>query len=181
MQKFVIERVANALNKEGIFWGIGGSHVLYKNGLGIQPNDIDLMIRIEDAKKAIDVMDRIAEEVPTERKAPFKTKSFKTYQMGSTSVDFMAGFALENDSGIYELILDQQSITYDHFHTPYTSLEDWFILYQLIPKKGEKADLIESYWKEYGVESPFLLERAFNQPLPERVKKRIHKCLSLKR
>ncbi|WP_408009379.1 hypothetical protein ACJROX_03415 [Pseudalkalibacillus sp. A8] len=179
MQKFVLERVANALNKEGIFWGIGGSHVLYKNGLDIHPNDIDLMIRMEDGKKAMNVMDRMAEEVPAERKAPFKTKSFKTYQMGSTSVDFMAGFALENDSGIYELILDLKGITYDHRHIPYTSLEDWFILYQLIPKKGEKADLIESYWKENGVEYPLLLERGLNQPLPGTVKQRIRKCLRL--
>ncbi|WP_221568523.1 hypothetical protein [Alkalihalobacillus sp. TS-13] len=181
MQKVVIERVSQKLNKKEVLWGIGGSHVLYEHGLGVCPGDVDLVISGEDTEKAKDVLDRIAEKLPSETKPPYKTKHFNTYQIEGVTIDFMAGFAVEHDSGIYELIFDERSIAYHDENIPYTSLEDWFVLYQLIPKKGEKAVLIESYWKENGVENPYLLKRAFNQPLPEMVKQRIHKCLSLMR
>ncbi|MGP4079839.1 hypothetical protein ACTWQL_07965 [Pseudalkalibacillus sp. R45] len=181
MQKDVIERVSQELNKKEVLWGIGGSHVLYEHGLDIRPSDVDLVIAGEDSEKAKDVLDRIAEKLPSETKPPYKTKHFNTYLIEGVSIDFMAGFAVLHDSGVYELIFDQQSIAYHDENIPYTSLEDWFVLYHLIPKKGKKADLIESYWKENGVKNPYLLKRASDRPLPEMVKQRIHKCLSLMR
>ncbi|WP_261134565.1 hypothetical protein [Bacillus sp. Marseille-Q3570] len=181
MQKVVIERLSQELNKKGVLWGIGGSHVLYEHGLDVRPGDVDLVIAVEDSEKAMGVLDRIAEKLTSETKSPYKTKHFTTYQIEDVTIDFMAGFAIEHDSGVYELTLDEESIADHKENIPYTFLEDWFVLYQLIPKKGEKADFIESYWKENGVENPPLLKRAFDQPLPEMVKQRIQKCLSLMR
>lgn len=93
----------------------------------------------------------------------------------------MSGFAIEHDQGIYTFLLDEhatmESVRKDGRVIPYTSLEDWYVLYQLIPNKGRKADLIESYWLTNGIDQPELLSRAANQPLPSEVRSRINRFI----
>ncbi|MCW6074588.1 hypothetical protein LAV44_04540 [Clostridium sporogenes] len=44
----------------------------------------------------------------------------------------------------------------------FTSLEDWCVIYQLIPNREGKVKVIESYLLLNGIKNPFLLERALN-------------------
>ncbi|WP_179298618.1 hypothetical protein [Evansella halocellulosilytica] len=51
------------------------------------------------------------------------------------------------------------------------------MLYQLIPNKQDKAQLIEKHFMTYGVDHPKLLERSVKQPLPFEVKDSVLKLL----
>ncbi|MET3697044.1 hypothetical protein SAMN05877753_101377 [Bacillus oleivorans] len=89
----------------------------------------------------------------------------------------MGGFAIQHQEGIYKLTFNEESIV-DHkningVEIPLCSLEDWYVLYWLIPDKREKADLIENYLRNKGVKHPRLLEKALEQPLPFEVKERV--------
>ncbi|KZE79677.1 hypothetical protein AV654_15375 [Paenibacillus elgii] len=55
---------------------------------------------------------------------------------------------------------------------PLTPLEDWFVLYLLMPGRGGKADLIEGHLKRRGVRRD-RLEAALRQPLPAEVRARV--------
>lgn len=56
---------------------------------------------------------------------------------------------------------------------PFAALEDWYVVYQLIPGKEHKALRIEEYFQQNGIEHPRLLERALNGCLPDAVRQRI--------
>lgn len=56
---------------------------------------------------------------------------------------------------------------------PFAALEDWYVVYQLIPGKEHKALRIEEYLLQQGIENPHLLARALEGSLPESIRQRI--------
>lgn len=81
----------------------------------------------------------------------------------------MGGFGIQHIDGIYKLSFDKKSIVaykkINGVDIPLCSLEDWYVLYWLIPNKQEKALLIENYLRANGLMYPHLLETALKQPL----------------
>ncbi len=104
-------------------------------------------------------------ELPS--KEPYLTKHFYHYQIENTEIDVMACFKIQHSHGIYELIFDENSVvtyeTLNGVNIPLTSLEDWYVLYQLMPNRDEKVDLIEAYLIKNGIKNPDLLTRALEQ------------------
>lgn len=51
----------------------------------------------------------------------------------------MSGFVVNHNTGIYNYIFDYDSITefkvINGISIPLTSLEDWYVMYQLIPNR----------------------------------------------
>ncbi len=86
------------------------------------------------------------------------------------SIDVMSSFRIGHSCGIYEFILDKESITkYADYHgtiVPFTSLEDWLIAYQLMIDREVKVNLIKRYLEANGVLNPHLLNRTLDQILP---------------
>ncbi len=173
MQRYVLNYITKVLYESDIRWAVGGSNVLAHYGLIQSPRDIDLLIDINDVDKTSRLIEESASSLDAESYPPFKTEVFKRYLMDETEIDFMAGFAIVHEKGIYRYHLNEESITnrvlLEGYPLPLSSIEDWFILYQLIPNKGEKADLIEFYWKENGIRHPSILRKALEQPLPDRI------------
>ena len=63
--------------------------------------------------------------------------------------------------------------------TQITSLEDWYVNYQLIPKREVKANLIEKYLLFNGIKKLILLERALEGNLSSEVRIKIENILNL--
>ena len=61
----------------------------------------------------------------------------------------MSGFDVNHNNGVFEYIFDNNSISdfkiINGVNIPFTSLEDWYVIYQLIPKREAKVNLIEKY------------------------------------
>jgi predicted nucleotidyltransferase len=165
--------IANKLNKEKVRWMIGSSVLLYFHGIVDSPNDIDIVIDEKDITKVKAIFDNIGTEQEKEKKYPYLTEYFYTYIVRDTSVDIMCNFGVAHNQGDYRLYIDEAAIIeyrkIDDVILPLSSLEDWYVLYQLMPGRENKVDMIEKYLVMNGVNHYELLERALTQPLPESV------------
>lgn len=168
------------LNEINIKWALGGSLVLYFNKILDNPRDIDILVNYEESKKVNDILYDYGGYREIDREDPYKTKSFCNYKINNTEVDIIGGFKIGHERGVYSYILDEEAISQyisiNGIQVPLSSIEDWYILYQLIPGREKKVNVIEEYFNKNGVSNPRLIKRALDQPLPKSV---IRKCLKL--
>lgn len=173
--------IGNKLSNTGIIWGVGGSMLLSFHGLIDNPNDIDLLVSEKHKNKINRSLAPLGETVNPIHAEPFRTSYFSKLSINNTDIDIMGGFAIQHDEGVYRLSLREESIVahkqVNGVDIPLCSLEDWYILYSLIPGKQEKAALIEQYLKTSGVHTN-LLKSALKQPLPSEVEDRVIQLLN---
>jgi len=169
-----LSRMGRALNDAGVLWCVGGSMLLSQYGLAEHPNDLDLLVRAEDWDKAAELLGAMGETLPCPRSGIYATERFMKLQIGGVGVDLMAGFAINHPEGRYEYAFDGDSVASRReiggVSIPFAALEDWYVAYQLIPGKGEKAARIGEYLRSNGLRRPHLLERALQGSLPETVR-----------
>ncbi|MFD1737189.1 hypothetical protein ACFSCX_11565 [Bacillus salitolerans] len=177
--------IGDRFNKLKFTWGVGGSLLLNFYQLIDKPNDIDILVSETNAIQLNEVISFIGISKQAKRSTPFLTTYFTKYSIQNIDIDIMGGFAIQHTEGVYKLSLKSESIVahkkINGVDIPLCSLEDWYILYCLIPGKQEKADLIENHLKSKGITHPRLLEEALLQPLPFDVKERVVNLLMLKR
>ncbi|MEH7224665.1 hypothetical protein V7112_12725 [Bacillus sp. JJ1566] len=172
-----LREFAAAIGDRKIVWGVGGSLLLSVHGLVQHPNDIDLLVKEEDAVDLNEILAGLGTPIEAESKLPFKTSHFAKFNVGGIQVDSMGGFAIEHNEGVFRLPFDEDSVVGSFEEIPISSLEDWYVLYWLIPNKQEKAILIENHFKKNRVKHPGLLVRALNQPLPHEIREKVVKLL----
>lgn len=178
-----LAKTADILNENNIIWGLGGSLMLHMHGIIDNPNDIDLLVSENHAPLAGKVLDNLGERKETVHSPPFKTAFFAKYRVENTPVDVMGGYSIIHEEGTYKLAFEKNNIadsTSFNGKTIYlSSLEDWYVLYSLMPNREEKVHLIEQHFKEKGINHPDLLIKALRQPLPEPLRNKIQYFLSL--
>lgn len=174
--------IATELNAQGVLWGIGASIVLYHYSLVDSPNDIDILVDIKDIQKADTILKNLGVKKTSEKTEAYSTRYFYEYVINTIDVDVMAGFMVNHSNGEYRYSFDHKSITniksINGVEVPLTSLEDWYVIYQLIPGRENKVKLIENYLLENGLENPTLLNRALSKKLPIEVRARIQNLLN---
>ncbi|SDQ57150.1 hypothetical protein SAMN05216232_2623 [Virgibacillus subterraneus] len=174
--------IGDRITNKNIIWGVGGSLLLNFYNLIDKPNDIDILVDEMNATKLNKMMTSIGKPKEVIRSNPFRTTYFSKYSIEDIDIDIMAGFAIQHNEGVYKLSIQQGSIVahkkINGVDIPLYSLEDWYILYWLIPNKQEKAILIENYFKTNGIKHPQMLEEALKQSLPLEVKERVISLLS---
>lgn len=177
----VVTSLAKILNKENITWGIGGSYLLKEYGIVDEVHDLDIIIAEDDVIKTIEILNSIAERKTIPVKNEYRTKHFHVYVYRGVSIDVMSTFRIEHTEGVYEFLLDDQSIVLMQQRQgviiPFTSLEDWLIAYKLMNGREEKVELIENYFRLEGLNHKELLERTIDQELPEVIKAYIRSIL----
>ena len=175
--------IGEKLNDNGIVWGVGASMLLNQFGLVDKPNDIDIFIDIKDISKADEILKSIGDKRQWEKTAAYSTKYFYEYVIEGIDVDAMAGFAVNHINGVFEYTFDQSSISefkeINGVDIPFTALEDWYVIYQLIPNREGKVKIIEDYLLCNGVKKHNLLLRALEGNLPPEVRARVEKILGL--
>jgi hypothetical protein len=174
--------IAKELNAQGVLWGIGASIVLHHYSLVDSPNDIDILVDIKDIQNVDMILENLGIKKLTEKIDTYSTRYFYEYVINAIDVDVMAGFTLNHSNGEYIYSFDHKSITsvtnMNGIDIPLTSLEDWYVIYQLIPGRENKVKIIEDYLLENGLKSPNLLNRALTKVLPEEVRFRIQNLLA---
>lgn len=176
--------IADTLNKSSISWAVGASVMLYFHGLVASPNDMDIIVREDDIEKALDALDSIGSltyDGSKDHSEIYLTEHFYKYQVKDVEMDVMSGFRLRNSEDIYEFTLDDEAVVdfkeVNGAKIPLTSLEDWYVLYQLMVNREAKVRLIEDCLISNGIKNKMLLERALDKELPKSVRDRIHKML----
>ena len=175
--------IARALNQADVHWGVGASVLLYYHGLVDAPHDIDIIISEGDADMAASILSGLGREAPGDpARSLYSTSRFLEYIVDGTDVDVMAGFAIRHDNGTYVFPFDDRSITMRKcvkgVTIPFSSLEDWYVLYQLMPGREAKVKLIEDYIRTVGIADEALLRRALSGELPADVRARIERLLA---
>ena len=174
--------IGEKLNEGGVLWGVGASILLNHYGLVDKPNDIDILVDLKDIEKVDKIFKNIGEKKDSEKAGTYVTKYFYEYAVNGIDVDVMAGLSINHNEGVYRYIFDDKSITkttvVNDIYIPLTSLEDWYVIYQLIPNREIKVEMIEKYLLSNGVKKPNLLERALTGNLPNEVRDNIRRLLN---
>ncbi len=172
--------IAKVLNAAGILWGLGGSQLLYQHGLITHPRDIDIMVAKSDIEKADAALSGLGKKLFWEMTAPYETYRFLEYIIASDEVDVMCGFSIRHSQGLYSHTFDAASVSgfscIGGVSVPLMALEDWYVLYQLIPDREAKVLLIENHLIK-GVLNRPLLSRALDGSLPSETRARINALL----
>lgn len=174
----VLIKITEALNSTDILWGVGASMLLYQYKLVDNPSDIDITVSISDIKEVDRILSSMGEKLSESKSDIYLTEYFYEYIIDGVNIDVMAGFKINLTNSVFEYPFDKNSVPHHlkvgNTPIPFSSLEDWFVLYQLMPKREYKVNLIDEYFKNKGIEYPVLLERIVQIPnLPEKVKKKI--------
>ncbi len=173
--------IGKALDGGGILWAVGASLLLAQYGLADDPRDIDILVSLRDAEKAEKLLAALGQTIPCEASGRYATKHFRRFCVCGTDVDMLSGFTVVHEEGCYEYPFDGLSVPdfrwINGTRIPLAALEDWYVVYQLIPEKAGKATRIEVHFLEEGVKNPRLLERALAQGLPEAVRGRVKALL----
>ena len=173
--------IGEKLNKENILWGVGASILLNHYDMVNNPKDIDILVALEDIHKVDEILKPLGHKKVRELNDSYSTEYFNEYVINGIDIDVMSGLTLNHEEGKYTQIFDRASIVdkmdVDDVKIPLTSLEDWYIIYQLIPGREHKVSLIENYLLQNGVKNPMLLQRALKCALPLMVKYRSEKLL----
>ena len=176
-----LSKVAKELNEAKIQWAVGASIMLNQFGLVDKPNDIDLLISVKDIKRADEILKELGIKKEYKNTDTYTTKFFYEYVIDGVDIDVMAGLAIRHEAGVFEYVFDELAISdkriIENEEVAFTSLEDWFVLYQLIPKREYKVQLIKEYLLERGIENSELLKRSLEGELPVRVKVEIRELL----
>ncbi len=171
-----LARIAKELNRIDVTWALGGSVMLSYYGLVENPNDIDILVD-ENHIEAVDAaMKGIGIKRPWAKDAVYDSRYFYEFNVDGIDVDIIAGFQIQTSSGLYQYGFDAQSITEEMTlegeKIPLCSIEEWYILYQLMPNRGVKVRLIEDHLKTTGIKHPWLLERALFGNVAEQIRTR---------
>ncbi|ATD54843.1 nucleotidyltransferase family protein [Clostridium chauvoei] len=177
-----LQKVARELNKSNIRWAIGASILLKEYKIINKVNDIDIIVDIKDVKKLDSILKNIGIRKEGNENLNYSTKYFYEYVVDGIDIDVMADFTINHENGKYIVLLDEKSITsYKSLNgviVPFMSLEDWYIIYQLIKGRDKKVSLIEKYLKENGIKHRELIERALVKDLPGNIKSRLENIIN---
>ncbi|WP_246552210.1 nucleotidyltransferase family protein [Vallitalea pronyensis] len=169
--------IGEKLNHEGVVWGVGASVLLHYHGLVEQPKDIDILVATNDIKKVDNLFKNIGIKSKPYKTTTYATEFFYEYIIKGFDVDVMAGLRIKCQDGVFSYGFDASSITdnieINGITIPLTSLEDWYVIYQLIPNRQSKVMMIENHLLVHGIQNPTLLERLLRGYLPKEVREKI--------
>lgn len=172
-----LQIIAHSLNSHDLCWAVGGSLLLNHHGIGAPARDIDLLVALEDIEAVVALLSELGEKIPWEANPQYRTRHFHEFLIGGIEVDVMAGMRIRTEAGEYAYDFNAASVmpptVTEPSPIPYCALEDWYVLYQLIPGREEKVRMIEDTLISRGIQQPGLLDRAMAGHLPEIVRFRI--------
>jgi hypothetical protein len=172
--------IAELFNKNNIHWAVGGSLMLQHYNLITKPNDIDIIVSLQDIHQADKLLLSLGNKKKQTSKKEFATAYFYQYELSGINVDVMVDFAIVHSKGIYTYPFDQHSIivssTIQGIPIPYCALEDWYVLYQLMENRQVKVKLIFDYLNA-NKKNTLLLERALLQDIPKTIKENIESLI----
>jgi hypothetical protein len=165
--KNTLKTIASRLNERKILWALGGSWLLQLQGQPIIPHDIDLLVAIQDAMAAEEVLQSLGTlQTPKPLDPRYLTGYFREYRINGVDVDLIGDFKIVDQGITFSYPFDEQSVVKDFWiegiKIPCTSLEDWFILYRLMGR-NEKASLLATLLRRDGILYPELLRRTLLQ------------------
>lgn len=145
-----LARLGRELNRANIFWAVGGSVMLQQHGLVDQPQDIDILVAADDLHKAGEILNSLGDKIAErEEDDVFATDYFCEFNIEGITIDLISGLKIKKEGRIFEYNFTPETprtfFTIDSEQIPFSTLEDWMIIYQWLPNKLEKAKIIKNH------------------------------------
>lgn len=145
-----LARLGRELNRANIFWAVGGSVMLQQYGLVEQPNDIDILVNSDDLTKASEILDTLGHKIAEREKDDiFATDYFCEFSLDGFEVDLISGLKIKKGKEVFEYNFTPETprvfFSIEKENIPFSTLEDWQLLYKWIPNKEEKINLIREF------------------------------------
>ena len=176
----VLAKAAQALNKAGVVWGVGASALLYLLGLVDTYNDIDLIVAAEHETAARLALEGLGAQAqpPAPPSATYETGSFVEYQLDGVDFDLLCDFTIRRKDATYRYPFGRERVAewvdVQGVRAPLCPLEDWYVLYLLMPGRQKRATVIGKYLKQNpGENSRAWLSRWLHSRLPGDVRERV--------
>lgn len=189
MELSVLWNLSSLLDGVNARWAVGGSLMLTLRGVTDVFHDIDVVVALEDMPKCEATLERQCSRLPVKPSSDvYATDRFCSFRLGDMDVDLMGGFALRHEKGVYRYPFESAGgdpTLLGSRRIPLCPLEDWYLLYQLMPNRESKVRMIEAYFHAHPDAFHFqrlttLLQSA--DELPEKVLSRLQALrASLKR
>lgn len=171
----VLEKVVACLQHEQIHFGIGGSLLLHHHRLPVTPRDIDLVVALADADRAVLLLSEMGTVVEQDETSLYATEVFQEFMIEGIDLDLMSGLQVRHDEGIFVYPFAEQTI--NETGLSFMSLVDWYVIYQLIPGREQKVTMIEDVFTKQEVDRE-RLEQLRRLNLPQDVSNRIDQWLN---
>lgn len=174
--KEVLYKIAKLLSEESFPWALGASSVLFHHGLTDTVNDIDIMVKSSDYKRLEELLLTLGEKVKTEAVQTYETEHFGEFVIDGVEIDVMANMTVINHGMRYVYNFNEDSITdymvLNDLKIPMTSLEEWYILYHMIPNKEKKIEILDEYFTNHPViHRSLMLTHTIPEWLYDKIKK----------
>ncbi len=143
----VLARVAKCLNDAKITWAVGGSLLLYFNGITEVFHDLDLMIFEKDALRAKEILGTLGTLQPSQGGGRYRTKHFYEFSVEGVDIDLMGGFAICSDGVVHTCALEPDQIvgstSVEGQTIPLQSVALWRTYYEWM-ERTEKVAMIDA-------------------------------------
>ncbi|MGB7594867.1 MAG: hypothetical protein WBL80_04825 [Erysipelotrichaceae bacterium] len=140
-----LKEIANRFDENKIIWGLGGSCMMFLQGIDVDPRDIDLIVIPQDFALALRLLNESGTFEVHSPSGIFASEHFAQGTLMDSPVDLIAGFRIIADGQIIAYPFDDDRIIpviFDRMLIPCCLLEDWIPLYDAMDKH-DKADMIK--------------------------------------
>ncbi|MEG0751736.1 MAG: hypothetical protein RR998_07120 [Oscillospiraceae bacterium] len=176
-----IVMIAKTLSGAGVRWGIGASLLLYLSGICEDFNDMDIVVSESDITRAKELLSQIGIKTVRMPVAEYATEYFYEYSICGLDADVMCNFIVCNQGSSYRFDFgedyDLNFVRFQDILLPLTRVEDWYVLYLMMPGREKRAEQIENYFKKSGNIKVKYLERALGKNLPQNIAARIDRLI----
>lgn len=181
--EFVLLKIAKRLNQENILWGVGDSMLLWCYELLEEYNKISIIIAEKDIGKVDTLLSDLATRTQEEKTCFYDSVFFRQYQIEGITIEVISGLIICNHERIYRYSFDEKSLPHytriGEEKIPLTTLEEWYVLYSIMPQGESRAKLIENYFDNIGIIYPEVLKRMLKDELPKHVLKKSSSMLKI--
>ena len=138
-------KIAHALNSEKIVWGVGGTALLFLQGLLPVPERLELLMEPAGFAAAVKALGKLGavETRPGGPHGALSATHHYTCTLGGASVSLFADLAVQRKEAAfrYPFAVDRVTgyIRLGDATVPLTPLEDWYVLYLLLPGRARLA------------------------------------------
>lgn len=174
--KKTLLRIAQMLNGTQALWAVGGSMMLSLNGIVDDPRDIDILVATDAIELVESALARLGSKKERDISPIYVSEHFLEYTIGGIDIDVISGFRLNTAQGLYRYAFDARSVCemriIEEQPIPLGALEEWYVLYQLMPGREGRVLQIEEALIRRGIRHPLLLERMLEGTVPSTVRER---------
>lgn len=174
--------ISDCFNRAGIVYGIGASVMLHYLGLVEDPHDIDILVTPKCVQNAVGLLSRLGVGTKQDKSGVYLTERFYKFNISGENVDLMCGFGVRDEAeGVCTMYPFDASCTpcsreICGVNVKFTTPEEWFVLYLLIPGREPKVEMLQNYLLCHGANTA-LLERSLRWTLPARARRRVESLL----